>query len=121
MEEESWRRNHEGGVMEEESWRRNHGEGIMEEGSWRRNHEGGIMKEESWRRYHGGGIMGDIIEEASGGHLVGIWRHLGGIWEAPGSHLGGIWETLWELGQPGEPRSDVEEKHAETIVFFHGK
>ena len=58
---------------------------------------------------------------ASGGHLGGIWRHLGGIWEAPGRHLGGIWETLWELGQPGEPRSDVEEKCAETIVFFHGK
>ena len=28
----------------------------MEEGSWRRNHERGIMGQRSWRR-HGGGIM----------------------------------------------------------------
>ena len=51
MEEESWRRNHGGGIMVEESWRRrNHGGGIMEEESWRRNH-GGIMEEESTRRH----------------------------------------------------------------------
>jgi hypothetical protein len=31
MDEESWRRNHGGGIMEEESWRRNNGGGIMEE------------------------------------------------------------------------------------------
>ena len=31
----------------------------------------------------------------------GIWRHLGGIWEAPGRHLGGIWEAS---GRPGLPR-----------------
>ena len=45
----------------------------------------------------------------------GIW--VGGIWEASGRHLGG----LWELGQPGGPRIDVEEKFAKTIVFYHGK
>ena len=43
--------------MEEESWRRNHGGGILEEESWRRNHGGCILEEESLRRYPGGGIM----------------------------------------------------------------
>ena len=30
----------------------------MEEESWRRIHEGGIMEDESWRRDHRGGILG---------------------------------------------------------------
>ena len=45
MEEESWKRNHGGGIME-----RNHGGGIME-----RNHEGGSCKrsheEGTWRTF----------------------------------------------------------------------
>ena len=45
--EESWRRNHGGGIIDEESWRRNHGGGIMKEESSRRNHEGAIIMEES--------------------------------------------------------------------------
>ena len=81
--------------MEEESWMRNHGGGIMEEESWR----GGIMEEESWRMNHGGGIM---EEEPCGRHLRSIWqaseRRLGSIWEASGRLLGGIWEAGIAIG-----------------------
>ena len=43
-----------------------------------------------------------------GGGIMGIVKHLEGIWEAPGRHLGGIWEasgkplgSLWEAsGKP---------------------
>ena len=41
--------------MEEQSWRRNHGGGIVEEESWRMNHGGCIMEEASWRRLPGAG------------------------------------------------------------------
>ena len=91
MEEESWRRNHGGGIMEEESWRRNHGGGIMEEESWRRNQGGGIREEESWGRNHGGGIMEETSERLLKGickHLEGIWRHPGDTQEAPRRHPG---------------------------------
>ena len=65
--------------MDEESWRRNHGGGIMEKGSWKRNHGGGgIIEEESWRRNH----VGVIGEEASS------QSHLGSIWEASGRSSG---------------------------------
>ena len=57
----------------------------MEEKSWRRNHEGGIMKEDSSRKDNerriseeaSGSIRGFLggIWEASGG----IWKHLGGL------------------------------------------
>ena len=56
---------------------------------WRRHLGGGILEEASggvilgvasWRRHLGGGIWR---------HLGGIWRQLGGIWEASG----GIWEA----------------------------
>ena len=104
MEEESWRRNHGGGVMEEESWmtshgrgiiedswKRNHGGGIMEKESWKRNHgDGGIIKEKSWRRNHVGFIRGGTIEEESSE------SHLGAIWKASGRHLetsGITWEA----------------------------
>ena len=64
--EESWRRNHERGIMEEESCRCRHHAGgvgrvmeeeswmreIMDKESWMRNHRG-VMGEESWRRDHG--------------------------------------------------------------------
>ena len=46
----------------EESWGRNHGGGIMGEKTWRRNPEKGIMGEESWRRNHGRGMMGRHLE-----------------------------------------------------------
>ena len=42
----------------------------------RRNHGGGIVEEKSWRRN-----LGRVIMEASGRHLGGIWRHLGGTLE----------------------------------------
>ncbi len=82
MEEESWRRNHRGGIMEEESWMRNHG-GIMEEASCRSHHGGVIMEESSWRSHHRGVIM----EESS-------WRRLS--WELSGHSLGlsGSWGGL---------------------------
>ena len=35
----------------------------MEEESWSRNHGGGIMEKESGRRNHGGGIIGEILIE----------------------------------------------------------
>ena len=43
----------------------------MEEESWRRNHGGGIMEEESSRRHPGGHLGG--IWGASGRHLGDIW------------------------------------------------
>ena len=46
MDEDSWNRNHEGGVIMEE-----HGGGIMEEET------GGVILEEETFRKHGGGIM----------------------------------------------------------------
>ena len=49
----------------------------MEDVSCRRNHGAGIL--------HGGGIM----EDASGGHLGRIWKHL----EAPRMHPGGTQEA----------------------------
>ena len=54
--------------MEGESWRRNHERGIIEDESWRR-----IMQEESWRVEHVKGIIGGGImkEEASGGIRAG--------------------------------------------------
>ena len=58
--EESWKENL-GGIMGEESWRRNHEGGIME--AWERN---GIMEEASLRRNL----------EVSGG-IWALWRHLG--------------------------------------------
>ena len=82
MEQDSWRRN-----LEEESWRRNHGGGIMEEEPWRRNLEG-VMMEASGKHLAG------IWREA----FVGIWRHLGSIWEASGKHLGCIWEASGKGG-----------------------
>jgi len=43
------------GIMEEESWRKDHGGGICLSG--RRNQEGEIiMEEKSWKRIHGRGI-----------------------------------------------------------------
>ena len=52
LEEESWRRNHRGGIMEETSLMRNHGGGIwrrlLDEASWMRNQGGDIMEEASW-------------------------------------------------------------------------
>ena len=55
MDEDSWSRNHAGGIVKEESSRKN-----MEGESWRRNrrrkHGGVIMEEETFRR-HGGGNM----------------------------------------------------------------
>ena len=50
--EESWGRNHGGGIMGEETWRRNP----------KRNHGRGIMEKESWERNHGKGIMGSHLE-----------------------------------------------------------
>ena len=47
---------------------------------------------------HLGGIWKHL--EASGG----IWRHLGGIWEASGKHLGSILEAsgdIWKRGASG--------------------
>ncbi len=75
--------------MQEESWRRNHEGGITEEKSWRRNHGGEIMKEESWRVVNVRGIIsgGIMKEEASGS----IRSYLGGIWGYQG---GGIWKHL---------------------------
>ena len=93
--EDSWKKNHDGGIMDKESWKRNHG-------------DGGIIKEKSWRRNHVGFIRGGTIEEESSeSHLGAIWkasgRHLetsgitweasGGICSASGRHLGGIWEA----------------------------
>ena len=95
--EDSWKRNHSGGIMEQESWKRNHGDGR-------------IIKEKSWRRNLVGFIRGGTIEEESSeSHLGAIWkasgRHLGAIWEshleASGSHLGDIWGAS---GRPGLPR-----------------
>ena len=59
--------------MEQESYRRNHERGIVEGEACKRNHTRGIMKEEasgSIRGYLGG------IWEASGRHQS-IWKHLG--------------------------------------------
>ena len=42
MDEDSWSRNHAGGIMKEESTRRS-----MEEESWRRKHGGVNMEEET--------------------------------------------------------------------------
>ena len=120
MEEESWRRNHGGGIMEETSLMRNHGGGIMEEESWRRNHGGGIMEETSLMRNHGEGIMEeeswrrnhgeDIIDEESQrrNHGGGIWRRLS--WELSGHSLGlsGSWGGL------GVARGGLE---AESVIF----
>ena len=75
--------------MEEESWRRNHGGGIMEEESWRRNQEEGIMEELSGRLL--GGIWG-ASWRASGRHpeaserALSAWGGLGGLGASEG-HL----------------------------------
>ena len=90
MEEESWRRNHGGGVMEEELWMRSHGRGIIED-SWKRNHGGGIMEKESWKRNHGDG---GIIKEKSWRRNHVVFIRGGAIEEESSeSHLGAIWET----------------------------
>ena len=83
--------------MEEESWRRNHGGGIIEEESWRSNHGGGIMEEEPCRRH-----LRSIWEASE--------RRLGGIWEASGRLLGGIWEAPGRLGGPLEANGVWEAK-----------
>ena len=67
----------------------------MEEESWKRNHGGGIMEEESLRRNHGGDIWGASgsflggIWERFGSHLGVIWEAFGGLeaQEAYGRHL----------------------------------
>ncbi len=110
MEEESWRRNHGGGIMEEESWRRKHGRGIMEDESWRRNHGGGIMEEESWKRNHGLGGT----QEAPRRHPEAPRRHP----EAPRRHLGG---TQKHPGGTQEARGILEAKCVKTCVFFSAK
>ena len=80
--------------MEEESWRRNHERGIVEGEACKRNHGRGMMKEETSGSIRS--FLGDIWE-ASGRHLgVSRRRHLeasGAIWEASGRHLGGTWEA----------------------------
>ena len=55
----------------------------MEEESWRRNHGGGIMEEESSRRHPGGHLGG--IWGASGRHLGGIWEGSGRLGVPRGS------------------------------------
>jgi hypothetical protein len=76
----------------------------MKEESWRRNHEGGIMKEESLRRNlepsgrhleASGGIWRHL--EASGRHLEASGRHL-----APRRHPGGTQEAP-TVGFPPPP------------------
>ena len=59
--------------MEEESWRRNHGGGIMEETSLMRNHGGGIMEEAS-----GGGSPGSSLGTGGspGSSLGTLWGSL---------------------------------------------
>ena len=51
MDEDSWSRNHVGGIMKEESSRRN-----MEGESWRRKHGGVILEEETFRKPGGGNM-----------------------------------------------------------------
>ena len=46
MDEDSWSRNHVGGIMKEASSRRN-----IEEESWRRKHGGVIMEEGTFRKH----------------------------------------------------------------------
>ena len=59
---------------------KDHRREINDEESWRRNH---------WKRNH----REEIVEEASVGHLEGIWevsgRYLGRIWQTSGRHLEG--------------------------------
>ena len=51
MDEDSWSRNHVGGIMKEESSRRN-----MEGESWSRKHGGVILEEETFRKPGGGNM-----------------------------------------------------------------
>jgi hypothetical protein len=89
-------KNHGREINQEESWMRSPG-GILEEESWRRNHGGGIIEEESWRRHLG------EHQEPSGKHLGSIWE-APGSWEASGKHLGGIWEGIWRsFGRGNQP------------------
>ena len=96
--EESWERNHGGGIMGEEPWRRNPGRGIMGEESWRRNHGRGIMGKESW------GAIWRHLEPSRPiwSHLEPIWEATGDTWEAPGGSPGtpGLHGCLgWKMRQ----------------------
>ena len=57
MEEESWRRNPQGGMIEQESQRSNAGERILKKSSRKRNPGGGTLEEKSWMRNPKGGIL----------------------------------------------------------------
>ena len=74
----------------------------MEEESWRRNHEGGIMKEESWRTLGEASGTSERLLRDIWRHLEGIWRHPGDTQEAPRRHpeaprgtqkVRGLWGT----------------------------
>ena len=86
--------------MEEESWRRNHERGIMDDEACKRNHGSEIMKEEasgSIRSY-----LGSIWEASRGFKeeaFGSIWGYLGSIWEASGS----IWKHLGASGSIWRP------------------
>ena len=148
MEQESWSRNHGGGIIleairEEESWRRHHGRNPDRGG-----HQGGLMGEESWMRNH--------EMESTGRHPAGTStkqrlprgsqkaprRHPGGTQESPRRHPGDTQEAPRHQGaprrhpggtqeaprkhpgspgHPGGSRRSWEQKGDKTIVFYHRK
>ena len=80
MEEESWRRDHEGGIIEGESWRKTSRVGIVEEGSWREGSRRHPRASEGRLR----GIWGRLEEDP------GEWEAQGGVREAPEGRRRGV-------------------------------
>ena len=121
VEEESCRRNPEGGILEGKSRRRNHGRGILEEESWRRNHGEGILEEESSRRSPGGGIR----EEESWSwrrRLEAPKRHPGGTLEGPRIHPGGTQRHPGGTqGSPRRPEASERQNGPKPLCFFQQK
>jgi len=71
--------------MEEDSWRRNHGGGILDEGSSRMYPGGGIVERVRWRRHQGEERCAQAHRRQPGGTQEAFRRHPGGSRRHPRS------------------------------------